>query len=438
MNQQKLFYETISSQIEKRDLDFKEATTTLLELAKTMWKNNSETLAFRYFINGYLPVRDFISHLEPLSYFKWTISQSEPTSSIKLLDEVTFVDNSFLIKHIDGESPANAAGLRQGDRILGFNGKKLSERNLESIAKSFEKYDEPFIEIEVLKADGKIVNFQIPNIIDNKPLPLLSYDKIIHKEKNYRLIKIHDFSNTNIYNMLKAKLTQESNTGVFGYIVDLRGNQGGLLEQAVLIAKLFLDGDKNLGYLREINSQRKEPIKQIIDFKDPMPNPINAPLVILTNKESASASELFTGLMREYSRAVIVGQRTFGKGSAQLPYYWDYPNNKVIVWKTSKIIYLPSELTYNLVGIIPDFTVPWRTGASIDEDFYPTNEFFSVSNLTQSENEAIEPKDVERNKQIEKCLDKNWILNEEKRLFGTHEQSDLQFLYGIEVLRCMN
>ncbi len=407
--------------------------TEILLIAKDTWTDAPEAFAFRYFMNSYLPARDFISHIEPTALADWRDKQSGELS-LSSIDGI-YVNYGLLIKHVKSGGNAEQIGLRQGDQITAVNDLKFTEHSLEEIALAVSDAPEKTVTYDVKHSDGTVTKVQ--NTLSPTATPTISYERAEHQGKSYRYIKIEDFSNENVCSMLTEKLLQDSPSEVAGYIIDLRGNGGGRVDQVVCISGLFIGKGKTIYYRRSLESDYKEPYQSESSVEDRTSAPTTAPVVVLTDGDSASGSEMLAGALRDHARALILGQRTFGKGSVNTASYWDYPTNKLIIWKTSAVFYLPSQLTNNRVGIIPDFVVPWRSNASSDEDFFATSESISA-NLTKPENEAIRPINVKRNETINACIDKSWILSEEKRLFGTKEQSDYQRFYSLEVLRCMN
>lgn len=426
------FHQFIREQYKKKNLDFSLLTTLLLDLSKTRWGVHAELMAFRYYVNSYLSIRDSISKIEPLSYYTWRSAQ---TSNNGLSMDTIFIDSSLLIKKIPQSSDFYKLGLQQGDRILEINNLKFSEHSIKEFSQAIETASN--YSIVVKKKDGSIqhINNVPANLNKDTVNNIVTYNKIQHKNKNYRHIKISTFFSTQVCALLEKELAQDSSLDqVSGFIIDLRDNGGGHLTQTTCIASLFLEDHRVVFFERPLESDVKTAIYTNTTFVNK--NLQKAPIVILVNGHSASSSELLTGALREYSRALVVGQRTYGKGSLNRALYLN-SDALLILWKTIEVFYFPNLKTNNRVGIIPDFIVPWRTGAKEDEDFYFTSEM-NDSNPTKPENDAIPPKDLIFNTQVNSCLDQKWIHGEEDRLFGTTVGSDLQLIFGIETLRCFS
>ncbi len=168
-------------------------------------------------------------------------------------------------------------------------------------------------------------------------------------EGNYGYLRIASFSETtaNDTRDALAKLMSE-NKGMKGLVLDLRNNPGGLLDQSVGVADLFLDGG-------EIVSQRGRDPKDIIRYQAKKGDMLNGlPIVILTNPGTASAAEIVSGALQDQKRATIVGLTTFGKGSVQsvIP----LGENRAVKLTTARY-YTPSGRSIQKTGIEPDLEV---------------------------------------------------------------------------------
>jgi carboxyl-terminal processing protease len=175
-------------------------------------------------------------------------------------------------------------------------------------------------------------------------------------------IRITTFNNENTAEDLKNTIDQLKSQGMKGLILDLRENPGGLLSQAVKVASQFVTKDKIITYTVDKYGNRNDSLSVGGDAE-------GIPLVLLVNENSASASEVVTGALRDYGVATIVGKTTFGKGIVQLPIKFDdsIGGLKVTIAK----YYTPNGENIHKIGIKPDVEV--TTPVGIDEKEYDKN-----------------------------------------------------------------
>ena len=151
-----------------------------------------------------------------------------------------------------------------------------------------------------------------------------------------------------INNYSRISIILKKNNKLTGYILDLRNNPGGLLNQAISITDFFLDDG-------EIVSTKGRKIRETRRFFAKKGDGINGkPLIVITNNGSASASEIVSGALKDHKRAIILGEHTYGKGSVQsiIP----LKNGGGIRLTISKY-YLPSGKSISEVGVLPDIFV---------------------------------------------------------------------------------
>lgn len=154
---------------------------------------------------------------------------------------------------------------------------------------------------------------------------------------------------------VKNHLISLNKSGVKAIVLDLRGNPGGLLNESIDIAGLFIQK----GPIVQIKDGTNPP--RILNDEDPSVD-YSGPLVILVDKFSASASEILAGAMKDYQRAIIIGpSNTYGKGTVQS--YNELPYKKGAMKVTTHIFYQPGGTSNQLYGVIPDITVPDITSA---------------------------------------------------------------------------
>jgi len=245
-----------------------------------------------------------------------------------------------VISPID-DTPAYRAGIKAGDIILKINNKATLDMTLDEDVNLMRGKPGTKINLTVVR-DGKQIKVTIIRAIIKvksvKEYAIKGYPSIEY-------IRISSFDK-NVVSSLKQILNKMRNKK--GIIIDLRNNPGGLLNQALGTLDLFIDDGKLLSEKgRNKQQDRTWYAHSAGTYK-------HIPIVILVNGGSASASEIVSGGMQDRKRAVIVGEKTFGKGSVQaiIPI-----NKEEAVRLTIAKYYLPSGRTIQAVGVTPDIIV---------------------------------------------------------------------------------
>jgi len=193
-----------------------------------------------------------------------------------------------------------------------------------------------------------------------------------HKGNTFGYIKIPSFytsfetkNSLGLANDFAKELVKLNQQNISGLVIDLRNNGGGSIKEASDIAGMFIDK----GPLGIFKAQKKEVV--IKDFN--RGSSFNKPLIVLTNNYSASASEYFSGIIQDYNLGIIMGSRTFGKGSGQIITPLDEKNEQLGYTKvTIELIYKVSGISYQGDGIIPDIIYPnLFDDNSVTEKNYP-------------------------------------------------------------------
>ena len=170
----------------------------------------------------------------------------------------------------------------------------------------------------------------------------------MERKKKIGYIRLKSFNENSDEQLFEKVNYFEKKNKLTGYILDLRNNPGGLLSQAISITDFFLDNG-------EIVSTKGRKISETRRFFSKKGDGINKkPLIVITNNGSASASEIVSGALKDHKRAIILGERTYGKGSVQsiIP----LKNGGGLRLTISKY-YLPSGKSISEVGVLPDIFV---------------------------------------------------------------------------------
>ncbi len=261
-----------------------------------------------------------------------------------------------VISPID-DTPAYKAGMKAGDIILKIDDASTLNMTLDEAVSLMRGKPKTPIELTVVrKGENKPLKIDIVrDIIKIQSV----FAKTIEKE-DLLYLRVSSFDRKVTRDLRKAI---KDNPKVKGIILDLRNNPGGLLTQAIGAVDLFVDSGVIVSQKgREATDEEKFSAK-------PSNTVTKVPLVVLVNSGSASASEIVSGALQDHKRAVIVGEKTFGKGSVQavLPITQDRSENiKLTIAK----YYLPSGRTIQAKGITPDvFAYPGESVTADDNDF---------------------------------------------------------------------
>ncbi len=270
------------------------------------------------------------------------------------IEIVTEMSVTKIISAIE-DTPAFKADLRSGDYIVKVDGKSIVGLPIDEVVKKLRGKPKTSVKLSILRKGEKS---QIEKTLIRQIIKVKAVKSARFKDVAY--IKINTFSEQ-AYNGLVAEITklkkQIGEKNLKGLVLDLRGNPGGLLDQAVKVSDVFLDKEKLIVSIKGRNSEEKKYIDQSDEslVKD-------LPIVVLINQGSASASEIVSGALQDHHRAVIMGEKSFGKGSVQtiIP----LENNNGALRMTTSLYYTPSGKSIQAQGINPDIEV---TAAKIEK-----------------------------------------------------------------------
>jgi carboxyl-terminal processing protease len=259
---------------------------------------------------------------------------------------VTLEDGAVKIVAPIEDSPGYKAGLKAGDYITHLNGKLIYGGTLDEAVDQMRGPAGTSIKITVVRP-GRDKPFDVTLTRAIIELPAVKWEV----KDRVGIINVNNFSRTTTQETLAAIAAIDKSLGAppLGYIVDLRSNPGGLLDQAVGLSDVFLERG-------EVVSQRgrqKNDIERY--YAEPGDAARGLPIVVLVDSGSASAAEIVAAALQEHHRAVVMGERSFGKGSVQtlLPLTGD-----TALRLTTARYYTPSGRSVQEGGITPDIEVP--------------------------------------------------------------------------------
>ena len=242
-----------------------------------------------------------------------------------------------IINVMDG-TPAQVSNLQAGDIIIDINGKDVNGLSLSEVANLVRGPENSIVNITIMRNKDKFLKKVMRKEIKIKTVKS-------SMDKNIGYIQISSFLGTSTPNEFIEAV--EKTKDAEGLILDLRGNTGGLLPNAIFIANLFISNG-NLVSIVGRDNYKFDIEAENIEFA------IEKPMIVLVDGSSASASEILSGALKDYKKAKLLGTKTFGKGMVQriVP----LPNETGLNLTIAKYL-TPNGADINKKGITPDIEV---------------------------------------------------------------------------------
>ena len=334
-----------------------------------------------------------------------------------------------VISPID-DTPAHKAGIRSGDIILKINDTSTLKMTIDDAVTLMRGKKGTPIELTIVRK-GENKPFKVSmlrgTIKVNSVNAKLYNDSILY-------LRITQFDN-NVAEQLSTYIKQHK-AKTKGIILDLRNNPGGSLEQSILTVDMFVDS----GVIVSQRGRDKEDESSFSATKEATLT--KAPMVVLINGGSASASEIVSGALQDFKRAVIVGEETFGKGSVQMLMPIKNDKSEAIKLTVAKY-YLPSGRTIQAKGVTPDVVVHFGKTPTEDSDRTPIKEKVLKKHLEEELEKVEKPKETinkkDTNTQKESPSDEEIELLDENKKTITQEdlEKDNQLKSGIDILKSL-
>jgi carboxyl-terminal processing protease len=314
-----------------------------------------------------------------------------------------------VIAPLDG-TPADEAGMQAKDIILKIDDKSTLNMTLDEAVGLMRGKPKTKI-VLMLVREGEKKPFKVEIIRDIIKVQSV-YAKTI-EDKNTLYVRV-----TNFDKKVGEDVEQAINDhkGVSGIILDLRNNPGGLLSQAVDLSDLFIDEGVIVSQKGRVSQDNKT--FQASKIK----TATNKPLVVLVNGGSASASEIVSGALQDHKRAIVVGEKTFGKGSVQAILSL---NEEEALKLTVARYYLPSGRTIQAVGVTPDVELQDGKVPQVEDEFSIKEK--ELKQHLQGELEKIDPI---KNKPKKKIDNKDIITKEDI-------MNDIQLKTALDILKVL-
>lgn len=320
-----------------------------------------------------------------------------------------------VVSPMDG-TPADAAGIQSGDLITAVDGESLMGLTLDEAVDLMRGPVGSEIVITVVR-EGVSEPFDVSIIRDTIKLTAVR----VRQEGDSIVLRITTFNDQTMANLSDGLAKQIEEAGgidkVNGIIVDLRNNPGGLLNQAVFVADAFLE-EGEIVSTRGRNPQDGERFNATAgDLTSGLP------IVVLINGGSASASEIVAGALQDHRRAIVIGTKSFGKGSVQtvMPLRGDGAMRL-----TTARYYTPSGRSIQALGIQPDIIVQQPVAHPGDESETTTPQFRSEADLKGSlNNDSLTEDEIRQIEEDRARAEATAALREE----------DYQLAYAIDILK---
>ncbi|CAE6215949.1 unnamed protein product [Arabidopsis arenosa] len=244
------------------------------------------------------------------------------------------------------DSPADIAGVKQGDEILAVNGMDVSGKSSFEVSSLLQGPSKTFVVLKVKHGKcGTVKSLKIQRQVN--ALTPVSYrlEKVDNGTVSVGYIRLKEF-NALARKDLVIAMKRLQDKGASYFVMDLRDNLGGLVQAGIETAKLFLDEGDTVIYTA---GRDPEAQKTVVSDKKPL---ITAPLIVMVNNRTASASEIVASALHDNCKAVLVGERTYGKGLIQSVY--ELRDGSGVVVTIGKYV-TPNHMDINGGGIEPDF-----------------------------------------------------------------------------------
>jgi len=283
------------------------------------------------------------------------------------------------------DTPASRAKIQPGDVILSVDGIQISKNNIDDVLNKLRGLPGSNVKLEI----QPVAETQNGKTIRPKPRMLqivreiIKSTSVVHQSlaNGYAYVRIGVFQEETSDQVDKAlrQYEAENNGKLKGLVLDLRSNPGGLLDQAVRIADLFLDS----GII--VSTVGRDRARQEVEYATKRHTHPYMPMVVLVNEASASASEIVAGALQDHNRALLVGMPTFGKGSVQsiIPL-----SNGAGLKMTVARYYTPNGRSIQAKGITPDVTLPANPNARVNANLKASSQGGSTDILKEDESQT--------------------------------------------------
>lgn len=255
-------------------------------------------------------------------------------------------NNELLIVDVIKGGPAHRSGVKKGDRIVAVDGRATSEISTDTAADMLKGEQGSQVTISLLRESGQTQSVNV--IRERVEVPCVEQVRLLDRERGIGFFRLTSFQKTTSRDV-DAALWNLHRRGMKSLIIDVRGNPGGLLTASVEVADKFL-------YEGTIVATRGRNSHEDYDYKAHRVGTWGMPLVVLIDEETASASEIFSGAIRDQGRGTVLGETSYGKGSVQG--IFPLSSHRSGVRLTTARFFTPDGHPISGRGVIPHQSIP--------------------------------------------------------------------------------
>ena len=361
-------------------------------------------------INGMLTSLDpHSSYLPPSDFDQMKVQTRGEFGGLGI--EVTLEEGYVKVVSPIDDTPAFRAGIEAGDLITSVDGESLLGMSLDEAVKLMRGPVGSEIVLTIYRES--IEEPYDVTIIRDTIKPVVVRHRLEGDSAYIRLTTFNDQTYKGLEKGIKSMINEAGGiNNINGFVLDLRNNPGGLLSQAIKVSDAFLDK----GEIVSTRSKHKGDGDRFNAIRGDLTR--GKPIVVIINGGSASASEIVAGALQDHKRAIVLGTKSFGKGSVQT--IMPLQENGAIRLTTSRY-YTPSGRSIQAVGVVPDVVVEQKRISNDDEK----SELRTEANLKGSlENNSMSDNDKKR------LEDEERRLNEKAKL----RRDDYQLSYALDLL----
>jgi len=266
--------------------------------------------------------------------------------------EVGFFSGRIIISQVFEQGSAGVGGILAGDFIVGVDEVDTRDESLGEVIDRIRGESGSMVSLQV---ERPLTAEEHSFTLERRSIALDSVVDVEMATETVGYMRVRQFIDETDLEMISA-LQRLKSEGMQGLIIDLRGNPGGRVDIAVRMSEIFLDEGQEI-----LTMQSRRGVEEVF-YAEATLDANHQPVVVLIDRNSASAAEIFSGALRDHARAVLVGEKSYGKGSVQSVY--SFPDGDGLKLTSARYL-LPSGEAINGTGVYPNVTVERNTEEAI-------------------------------------------------------------------------